>query len=300
MKVLILGGSGMLGHKLWQTFAPDFDTYATVRRAPGFYAHFGIFDEARLVGGVAAEEFDTVKRAFAAVRPEVIINCIGIVKQDAAASNPVASITVNALFPHQLAQACSEIGARLIHLSTDCVFSGRQGNYDETARPDAEDLYGRTKLLGELSQEDCLTIRTSMIGRELEGAHGLLEWFLARRGGGVRGFKQAVFSGFTTQTLADVLARVVGEYPQMSGIWHVAAEPINKFDLLALLKQALALDIEIEPDETFVCDRSLNAERFRQATGLALPPWPEMIERIAQDTTRYDEIRDEIRRNDAD
>jgi dTDP-4-dehydrorhamnose reductase len=302
MRVLILGGSGMLGHKLWQTFAPKFDTYTTVRRAPDFYAKFGIFDEARLVGGVSAEEFETVKRAFEVVRPEVVINCIGIVKQDAAAKNPVAGITVNALFPHQLAQATREIGARLIHLSTDCVFSGAKGNYSESALPDAQDLYGRTKALGEVDEadyENCLTLRTSMIGRELEGSHGLVEWFLSQRGRTVRGFKRAVFSGFTTKALADVIGEIITQQPELRGVWHFAAEPINKFDLLGLVKDALAVDIDIEPDENFVCDRSLNGERFRQATGFVPRPWPEMIEQLTQDRTSYDEIRNMIRRNDA-
>ncbi|HBB89357.1 MAG TPA: NAD(P)-dependent oxidoreductase [Blastocatellia bacterium] len=296
MRVLILGGSGMLGHKLWQTLAPSFDTYATVRRAPEAYSRFGIFDEARVVGGVSAENFETIERAFATVRPEAVVNCIGIVKQDAAATNPIASITVNALFPHQLAQACGEIGARLIHLSTDCVFSGAKGNYSESAAPDAQDLYGRTKLLGEVGdRENCLTLRTSMIGRELQGAHGLVEWFLSQRGKTVRGFKRAVFSGFTTTALAGVIGDLVANHPELSGVWHVAAEPINKFDLLVLVQKALALDIEIEPDENFFCDRSLDGTRFRAATEFAPQPWPEMIDRMAQDTTPYDEIR----RNDA-
>ena len=299
MRVLILGGSGMLGHKLWQTLAPGFDTFATFRDEPGFYAHFGIFDEARMLGGVSAEKFGTVKRAFAIVRPEVVVNCIGIVKQDAAAKNFVTSITVNALLPHQLAQACREINARLIHLSTDCVFSGDKGNYSEVDAPDAQDLYGRTKVLGEVDYENSLTLRTSMIGRELQSSHGLVEWFLSQRGKTVRGFKRAVFSGFTTQELAAVITDIIAEQPQLRGVWQVAAEPINKFDLLLLLKKALAVDIEIEPDETFVCDRSLNGERFRQATGFVPRPWPEMIERMAQDTTCYDEIREKIRRNDA-
>jgi len=298
MRVLILGGSGMLGHKLWQTLAPGFDTYATFRGEPGLYTHFGIFDESRMLGGVSAEEFDTVERAFARVGPEVVVNCIGIVKQDAAAKNFVASITVNALFPHQLAQACRKINARLIHLSTDCVFSGDRGNYSEVDAPDAQDLYGRTKVLGEVDYENSLTLRTSMIGRELQGNHGLVEWFISQRGKKVHGFKRAVFSGFTTETLAGVIGDIVARRPELRGVWHVASEPVNKFDLLGLMKQALALDIEIEPDETFVCDRSLNGERFRQATGFVPRPWPEMIERMAQDTTCYDEIR-ETRRNNA-
>ncbi|MCA1594057.1 MAG: sugar nucleotide-binding protein, partial [Acidobacteria bacterium] len=178
-----------------------------------------------------------------------------------------------------------------VHLSTDCVFSGREGHYVEASAPDAGDLYGRTKLLGEVEGDHCLTVRTSMIGRELEGAHGLLEWFLNQDDKRVRGFKRAVFSGFTTTALADVLARIITEHADLSGVWHVAAAPVNKFDLLTLIKEVYGLKVEIEPDESFVCDRSLDDTRFRAATGFDAPAWPEMIARMRDDPTPYDEFR---------
>ena len=291
MRVLILGGSGMLGHKLWQTLRPRFDTYVTFRQRASAYARLGVFDTERAVGGVSALDFDSVARAFARVRPEAVVNCIGIVKQDAAATDPLTSIAVNALFPHRLAALCRAAGARLVHLSTDCVFSGRAGNYAEADAQDAGDLYGRTKLLGEVGGEGCLTLRTSMIGRELSGAHGLVEWFLSQRTGRVRGFRRAVFSGFTTEALSGIIAGVVADHPNLSGVWHVAAEPINKFDLLTLVKQTYGLEVEIEPDEAFVCDRSLDGGRFREATGFRPAPWPEMIERMSGDATPYEDIR---------
>jgi dTDP-4-dehydrorhamnose reductase len=291
MKVLILGGSGMLGHKLWQRLAPQFDTHVTFRQTPQTYAAYGIFDPARSLGGVSAEDFDSVVRALASVRPDVVVNCIGVVKQDAAAKDPVKSIGVNALFPHRLAHACRAANARLIHISTDCVFSGKAGDYKETDKADAEDLYGRTKFLGEVDYENCLTIRTSMIGRELSGTHGLIEWFLSQRGQTVRGFKRAVFSGFTTAALADIIGNVISKHSQLRGVWHVAAEPINKFELLSLVKQAFGLNIEIMAEDSFICDRSLNAERFRRETGWAPDGWPQMIQQMAQDPTGYDEFR---------
>ena len=290
-KVLILGGSGMLGHKLWQTLAPRFDARVTFRGAASRYARTGLFDPARSIGGVSAQDFDSLARAFAAARPEAVVNCIGVVKQDPAAKDPLTSIAVNALFPHRLAQLCRAAGARLIHLSTDCVFSGRRGDYTERDAPDAEDLYGRTKLLGEVDYENCLTLRTSMIGRELAGSHGLVEWFLAQRGGRVRGFRRAVFSGFTTGALADIIAWLIAEHTGLRGVWNVAAAPINKFDLLTLVKQVYGLEVEIEPDEAFVCDRSLDGGRLRAETGFAPPAWPEMIERMRDDATPYDELR---------
>jgi len=293
MRVLILGASGMLGHKVWQHFAKRFDTYASFRQSASHYARFGIFDSTRCLGQVSAEDFDSVVRAVERVGPDAVVNCIGIVKQDAAAKDAIKSIGVNALFPHRLAHLCGASGVRLVHLSTDCVFSGRRGNYAESDEADATDLYGRTKLLGEVDDNNCLTLRTSMIGRELQGAQGLIEWFLreAAPGRSVRGFKRAVFSGLTTIALAQLIADLLVDQPQLSGIWNIAADAINKFDLLSLVKKTYGLDVEIEPDESFFCDRSLNASRFRAATGFTPAPWPEMIEQMRQDKTPYEQLR---------
>jgi dTDP-4-dehydrorhamnose reductase len=291
MKILVLGGSGMLGHKLWQSLTPRFDTQMSVRRPAAAYAHFGIFDESHILGDVSADEFNTVANAFATVRPEVAVNCIGIVRQNMSAKDSVASITINALFPHRLARLCAESGTRLIHISTDCVFSGHKGNYDENDTPDPEDLYGRSKLLGEVTGAGCLTIRTSLIGRELKGVQGLVEWFLNQAGGCVRGFQRAVFSGLTTEALSQLLVSVIAEHRDLEGLYHVAADPITKFDLLSLIRETYGLRIEIEPDETLACDRSLNGARFRAATNLVPPAWPEMIAAMRQDPTSYENLR---------
>ena len=291
MKVLVLGGSGMLGHKLWQVFSSRFDTYVTVRKGFDSYKRYGLLTPARTVDNVSAQDLNSVIRAMDRVRPTVVMNCIGIVKQANTANDPLISIEVNALFPHRLARLCQGQGIRLIHISTDCVFSGRKGNYSENDLSDAEDLYGRTKFLGEVSYEDCLTLRTSMIGRELETSHGLIEWFLSQEGKTVGGYTRAIFSGFTTNALAEIIARIVDEQREMYGVWHVASDPISKFDLLSLVKQVYGLNIKIEPDEAVVCDRSLNADRFRQATGFVPPTWYDMIAQMYRDPTLYSELR---------
>jgi dTDP-4-dehydrorhamnose reductase len=240
---------------------------------------------------VSAEKFDTVVQTIETVQPQVVVNCIGLVKQAEALKDPLVSIEVNALFPHRLATLCQERGIRLIHISTDCVFSGRKGHYMENELSDAEDLYGRTKFLGEVSYNRCLTLRTSMIGRELGTSHGLIEWFLSQEGRTVGGYTRAIFSGFTTNALAEIIARIVDKQPEMCGVWHVASDPISKFALLSLVKQIYGLDIKINPDETVVCDRSLNADRFRQATGFVPPTWYDMIEQMYRDPTMYSELR---------
>jgi dTDP-4-dehydrorhamnose reductase len=291
MRILILGGSGMLGHKLWQLWRERFDTYISWRGGNDRFEKFPIFDIEHVVNYVSAQDFDTVINAVAITKPSVIVNCIGIVKQSGLAKNPIPSISINALFPHRLAQLCQASGIRLIHLSTDCVFSGTKGNYIESDTPNAEDLYGRTKFLGEVNQEGCLTIRTSIIGRELETTQGLVEWFLSKKGKIVKGYQKAIFSGFTTIALTEIITKVIMEFPSLYGVLHVASTPISKYDLLGLIKQVYDVDIAIEPDQGFVCDRSLNAQKFQQFTGIVPPSWPSMISQMCQDPTPYDQIR---------
>jgi len=288
MRVLILGGSGMLGHKLWQAYRNHFDTWATVRSSYRAYAKYNLFDSERLLGGVDAFNFDTVVCALATVRPDVVINCIGIVKQVPTAKDPFISLTLNSLFPHKLANLCRAASARLIHISTDCVFSGKKGMYTEDDVSDAEDLYGRSKFLGEVRGKGCLTLRTSIIGRELQTTNGLVEWFLSNRGGKVSGYTQAIYSGLTTLALAELIANVVEHHPELSGVYHVSSEPITKYNLLRLLRDAFGVQVEIEPCPEVCIDRSLNSTRFRAATNFTPPTWADMIQAIAEDPTPYD------------
>lgn len=293
MRVLILGAGGMLGHKVWQVFRDRFECYAAVRtRLP-----LPLFDDDRVIGGFDAGDFDGVARLIREVRAEVVVNCTGVVKQLAAAHDPIASITLNSLFPHVTARACAEAGARMIHISTDCVFAGMRGNYDEDDLPDATDLYGRSKLLGEVTESQTgvsvphLTIRTSIIGRELRTTNGLVEWFLANRGGSVRGFTKAVFSGVTTAALAHTLAEVIEHHPGLPGLYHVAGAAISKYDLLMMLNDAIGGGVAITPDDTLAIDRSLDAARFQSATGLVPPSWREMIAALAAESPQYERWR---------
>ena len=291
MRVLVWGGAGMLGHKVCQVFRRRFDTWATL--LPGYRAPEGyqILDEDHLLDGVDAFQMDTVVRAMAEVRPDAVINCIGIIKHLRAAKDPIVSLTINSLFPHQLANLCRASGARLVHMSTDCVFSGRKGTYTEADVPDAEDLYGRTKFMGEVDAPGCFTVRTSIIGRELDTANGLIEWFLAQRAGKVQGFRRAVFTGFTTEALARIIADVLENHPQLSGLYQVSSDPISKFDLLSLVNEIYGLGVRIEPNSEFVCDRSLDSSRFRSAINFQPPTWVEMIQEMRRDPTPYDDWR---------
>ena len=278
----------MLGHKVWQELRHRMPTFVTVRRdAPG-YEVLGLFDEGQIIPGIDVTRATDLHRAFSAAKPTVVLNAVGIIKQLREAHDPIESLTINSLLPHRLALLCQAVGARLIHLSTDCVFSGRRGGYTEGDVPDPIDLYGRTKLLGELDEPGTLTIRTSIIGRELRSRVGLVEWFLSNRGGRVRGYRHAIFSGLTTRELARVLGDISENRPEMHGMWQLSSDPISKYDLLLLLNEAFAAGVTIEPDEEFSCDRSLDSSRFRAAVSYKPPSWPEMIRDLRNDPTPYD------------
>jgi dTDP-4-dehydrorhamnose reductase len=296
VKILILGGTGMLGHKLWQNISTQTDTYMTMRGNRSAYTHKELFDSTHVFEGVFAQDIEGLIRVISQVHPQVIVNCIGIVKQQSASKDPLTSIAVNSLFPHQLANICSAANIRLIHISTDCVFSGRQGNYRETDVSDAEDLYGRTKYLGEVDQSGCLTIRTSMIGYELDSAYGLLEWFLTQEGKTVKGFTNAIFSGFTTAALSNIIWEIVSNFPVLEGVFHVASQPIDKFTLLSRIKELLDLPVTIVPDSSVNIDRSLNNSKFAAATGLLIPTWDEMLSQLANESSFYYQTKYQIRK----
>ena len=282
MKILILGGDGMLGHELLRSLAPAHEVGVTLRQPLDAYRHLAAISEQNAVGGVDARDWARCSDVIARSAPDVLINCIGIVKQRKDAKSPVPSIEINSLLPHRLNELCDRIGARLVHFSTDCVFSGHRGHYTEADAPDPVDLYGRTKLMGEVDQAPGLTLRTSIIGLEERAqTTGLIEWFLAQHGT-IKGFRRAIYTGLTTAAMARLVARVLEQHADLCGLWQVASAPITKYDLLADLATKLGrTDIEIVPDDDFVCDRSLQADVFFRATGYQPPTWDEMLAELA-------------------
>jgi dTDP-4-dehydrorhamnose reductase len=230
---------------------------------------------------------DQLSGAIAGLRPNLIINAAGIIKQVPEATDKASMIEVNAVFPHRLSAMAREIGAKVITIGTDCVFSGKKGNYAENDIPDAADLYGRSKLLGELSEEHCLTLRTSIIGRELGSRHSLVAWFLSNRGKTVKGYTRAVYSGMPTVVLAETIQKLLNKGNWIAGIYHVASRPITKFRLLEKLNAAYDAGITIEPDDSVEIDRSLNGELFCELTGIKIPDWDSMIDRMANDDHVY-------------
>ncbi len=293
MNILVLGSTGMLGHKLLQTLGESHSVTGTVRNKSNVYMNHPILGDFNLIGEIHADNFSEVKTAIQNTDPDVVVNSIGIVKQLPEANDPVKSITINSLFPHQLACLCNESNIRLIHYSTDCVFSGLKGNYKETDNPDAFDLYGRTKLLGEVTEGDSLTIRTSIIGRELVTTHGLVEWFLSQNRKKIRGYYKSIFSGLTTNAHATILKDIINNFKNLRGLYHIASQPISKYDLLELIKETYQLQIDIEPDYKEICDRSLNSSKFYAETKIKIPAWSDMINDMYTDSTPYDMMRKE-------
>jgi dTDP-4-dehydrorhamnose reductase len=294
MRVLIIGGAGMLGHQLCRTLGKDFELWATFRELP---REFGYLPADHQIGNAAVEDTSRIREILDRVRPDAVVNAVGIVKQRDEAKQAVPSIRVNALFPHQLAELCGERGIRVFQISTDCVFSGRRGAYTEDDIPDPVDLYGRTKLLGELDRPNCLTLRTSIIGWQLNTFSALLSWFALQRGRRIKGYRKAVYSGFSTSVFSRLIGDIIGRHKDLHGLYHVASAPINKFDLLVRMRDALGWkDVVIDPEDDFACDRSLSGERFSRGTGWHAPDWDSMIEGLAREWPTYEKLYEGIRR----
>lgn len=288
MKVLILGGNGMLGHKLVQTLSEKFEVWTTVRGSFDAVEQYGIFDRQHTLQNIDVALPESIRRGISEVRPDVVINAIGVIKQLPTSKDVITTLTANSIFPQQLAELSAELGFRLICIGTDCVFQGTKGQYAEDDPADALDLYGRSKYFGEVVGANCLTLRTSIIGRELQTSHSLVEWFLSNRGKAVNGYINAIYSGFPTIILADIISDLILNFKDLNGLYHVSSEPIDKFDLLNLINEAYKAEIEIKPFEDFHIDRSLDSSKFSHVTGFKVRPWKEMIQIMADDPTPYD------------
>jgi len=281
-RILVMGASGMLGHEAIRVLAPDVEVWGACRD-PGALPDLGVPAE-RMLGGLDATDSVSAYTLVRRVKPDLVLNAVGIVKQRADAKAAIPSITVNSLWPHVLADACDAHGARMVHVSTDCVFSGAQGGYTESDVPDAFDVYGRSKLLGEvIDRDNVVTLRTSIVGWQLGEPTGLVGWFSAHRTEPLEGFVKAVFSGLTTHALTDVIRDVILPGTGLSGLWHVSADPIDKYTLLDDLAGYLGWDVDLSPADEPVIDRSLDSTRFRERTGWAPPRWGEMLDQLARE-----------------
>ena len=278
MKILVLGANGMIGSAMFRVLSSTVGwvVYGTIR-TPVAKSFFDPHQAKQLIDGIDIDRFDDVVRVIGQVQPDVVINCIGLTKHHASCNDPLQAIPINALLPHRLAHLCAAASARLIHISTDCVFAGTHGNYAEMDQGDATDIYGKAKLLGEVTYPHTVTLRTSTIGHELQSTYGLLEWFLSQKNS-CKGFSRALFSGLPSTVFAQVVRDYVIPNAQLSGLYHVGADPINKYDLLRLIANVYSKKIEIIQDDSFAINRSFNSERFCNATGYQALTWLDLIQ----------------------
>jgi dTDP-4-dehydrorhamnose reductase len=279
VKALILGGDGMLGHEVLRLLAEHHETRVTLRLEPERYGAWPEFDASNTYFGVDLRYTPHLVDVMADFRPDVVVNAAGVVKQRPDGQHPLPNLEINAVLPHRVATVCRASGARLIHISTDCVFSGERGNYSEADQPSPVDTYGCAKLLGEVVGEGSVTLRTSIIGLELKRKAGLIEWFLSQAGR-VDGYRRAIFSGLTTGELSRVIRDLIQRHPGASGLYHLGAAAISKYELLRMVGARCRPDVEITPDDTFRCDRSLDSSKFMRTFGYSPPTWDHMVEEL--------------------
>lgn len=287
MKVLIFGGNGMLGHKLVQVLESRFETWSTIRSSYSDVERFGFFPKDRTLENVRVEDLSRIEKLLEEIEPDIVINGIGVIKQKPNVDDVIGTLSINALFPQHLARIADQSGFRFITVGTDCVFKGDKGMYTENDSIDALDLYGQSKHWGEVSGTNSLTLRTSIIGRELTTQQSLIEWFLSQRGRTVKGYSKAIYSGFPTIEFADIIVDIIENHQDLAGVFNVSSEPISKFTLLEKLKENLKLETEIVDSTEVVIDRSLDSTKFSLAAGFKPKSWDEMIERLAEDCQSY-------------
>lgn len=286
MKILVLGANGLIGSTIFRVLSETKDNvvHGTIRNESALLSVPDSFRK-NIVSNVDMLDDYAITDILNTYRPHVVINCAGLTKHRPNSENPLTALPINSLFPHKLAKLCALMGARVIHISTDCVFSGHKGYYSEEDHPDALELYGISKAIGEVDYPNALTIRTSTIGHESNSTAGLLEWFLSQQTS-CYGYGKAIFSGLPTVTLARVIRDYVLPNEIMTGVYHLAGSPIDKLSLLRLIANVYAKDINVIPDDSFVIDRSLNAKKFSKETGYVASSWDVLLLEMYDDFKR--------------
>jgi dTDP-4-dehydrorhamnose reductase len=295
MRILIIGGAGMLGHRVWITLAEHYEVYGTIRSESNkALLKFSQINPSKIIGNVDILNESSLHDAFSVSQPDLVINCVGILKVEPTAENKISSIEINSLFPHKLSKKCKEFDSRLIHFSTDCVFDGLKGKFSEESNDFSKDLYGVSKRMGEVElEEHCLTIRTSIIGREITPRGSLVEWFIKESGNNITGYRNAIFSGYPTYTISKIIRDYIIEDKSLSGIYHISNEPIDKYTLLLAIKEKFSLNININEDKDFKIDRSLDSQKFKSKTNCKTFTTKELMDDLSIDWDIYNNIAEE-------
>lgn len=288
MKILVIGAGGMIGHKMFQVLKEHgHQTYGTIRQAITQYEKFNLFKKDELFDGVDVLDHPKIVQILDDVKPDVILNCVGITLRKPEIKDFEYCKKINTEFPRFLESWAETNKSYLIHFSTDCVFSGKDGPYTEESPTSAEDVYGRTKAEGEVTGPNSLTLRGSMIGRELYGKTELLEWAISQKTKQVKGFSKAIYSGVTTNVMAELVVKLIAMPKKITGLYQVSSEPISKLDLLKLIDKYFELNMAISEDSSYATSKVLISDKLKKTTGFNCPSWPEMVDGLTKDLFKY-------------
>jgi dTDP-4-dehydrorhamnose reductase len=282
MRILILGGNGMIGHKMYQILSKfKEDTWVTLRNDLSTYSFSSIYNYEKVIDNIDLTDFNKLSRILNEIKPDIILNASGITIRRGVEKIKSNTILINSALPHFLNEWVSFNNKRLIHFSTDCVFSGKKGDYLDTDIKDAYDLYGSTKSLGEIiDSQFAVTLRGSMIGRELENKTELFEWFLKQKNKKIKGFSEVIYSGITTVKMAEIILTLINNYPNLTGIYNISSKPITKLALLKLCNEYFDVNAIIEMDGSYSSNKNLISEKFFNHIGMKQPNWEDLIKQL--------------------
>jgi dTDP-4-dehydrorhamnose reductase len=289
MRILILGGNGMIGHKMYQMISKvHMDTWVTLRNDITTYIYSNIYNNEKVIGNIDLSDFKKLLHTLNEIKPDIILNACGITIRRGVEEVKSNTILINSVLPHILNEWVSLNNKRLIHFSTDCVFSGKKGDYLDTDIKDAYDLYGSTKSLGEIvDSKFAITLRGSMIGRELENKTELFEWFLQQSNNKIKGFSEVIYAGITTVKMAEIVLRLINFYPNLSGIYNISSKPISKYDLLKMCNEHFEINSIIEMDNSYKSNKNLISDKFFIEIGIEKPNWIDLIRQLKDDSLIY-------------
>jgi len=286
MRILILGIDGMIGHKIAQSLSQDYEVIGSTRKDVN-HQKIGLNNCLLYKKDFIIDDQNVF---FNKISPDVIINCIGITTRRGISRNMSNTDFINSRFPHKISEWVSIKNRRLIHFSTDCVFSGKKGDYLDDDKPDANDIYGMSKAKGEIDNNSSLTLRCSMIGREIYNHTELFEWLYSMKNKDIEGYANVIYSGVTTFWMGDVIKKILKNNISLSGIYNISSEPISKYHLLLKLSDAFKLNVNVSANLNIKSNKVLNSKKFAEITGIIPPNWDDLIPYFKNDCEKFTHI----------
>ena len=279
MKIFITGIDGMIGHKIAQSLSKEHTIIGSSRKNIKS-EDLGINDCELITHDFLK---DDILEILDKINPEIIVNCAGITIRRGINDNYDNTILLNSNLPHIIDDWTERNQSKLIHFSSDCVFSGKKGNYLDESIPDATDLYGLSKSRGEVKSKNTLTIRCSIIGREIFNHTELFEWIYSMRGKQIKGYNNVLYSGVTSIWMGRVLKKILKYHTELSGIYNISSEPITKYSLLNLINEHFKLGIEISRDNKIKSNKVLISKKFTEITDINPPNWDDLMTELKED-----------------